>query len=265
MPKTQVFTRQYYERTSIWAETYWNEVQLERTRRTVALLPSDVGSVLDVGCGAGIVTQELLRRFPCVLGLDFAFEPLCQVKEVGIYAIQGDACAFPFPEKTFDAIVATELIEHLSEPARRQALNEMVRVARRYILLTVPYREVLEGAQVKCGECGCIFHAYRHAKSFNEAIMASLFDSKFKLAMMETLGPRVKRTPRPLVMLAQIFGGYTKVDRGRIICPQCGNTEHYVSQRRWMTRMLLGGSRRLLPLPRVPKWMAALYENHSIH
>jgi SAM-dependent methyltransferase len=254
------FTREYYDRGCIWAKNYWNDEQLARAKKTVALLPRDSWSILDVGCGAGIVTREFKHLFPYVVGIDFASEPLTQIRDIGIAAIQGDVCFLPIKDQSFDAIVATELIEHLSETGRRRTLKEMARVTRRYILITVPYREVLEQGQVKCAECGCVFHAYRHTMSFHEQDMRKLLDPEFRVVAIEKFGPSSKRIPRPYFMLAQIFGGYAEANRITVICPQCGNRDRYVNHRNAMTRILLGTPRRFLPLAKRPSWMAVLYE-----
>ncbi|MGO8988914.1 MAG: class I SAM-dependent methyltransferase [bacterium] len=250
----------HYENPNLWGETYWNDVQLERARQTVEHVPETVHSILDIGCGAGIVTRELKRRFHMLVSLDLARGPLLQVKNAQILAIQGHACHLPFRERTFEAVVATELIEHLPDSQRRQTLNEMMRVSKRFILLTVPFREVLEYGQVKCAECGCVFNASRHTKSFYTVDMKSLLDSNWSVRKIQTFGPRQKRIPVIFIILAQMFGGYMAVRRANVTCPQCGNMENYISRRNWMTRLFSGGPSRYLPLPKFNNWIVVLYE-----
>lgn len=263
MKLKETFQHKYYDRPSIWAENYWNEVQRNRAKMTVELLPPWVKSVIDVGCGAGIITKALAPNISNIVAIDFALSPLLQVKQPHVQAIQGDARFLPLGNKTFDAVVSAELIEHLSESARKQALREMARVSRKIILITVPWREVLEREQVRCGDCGCVFHGSYHTKSFDESEMHSLFKGLFHVCMIKKFGPAKKRLPRFLVMLAQIFGGYAKVKPGRSLCPQCGNTEHCLNHCNSITRLLLEILSRALPLPKYPSWLAVLYERNS--
>lgn len=251
---------QYYDNPNLWGKNYWNEVQLDRARQTVMQLPETIHSVLDIGCGAGIVSRELGQRFGKVVALDFSRGPLLQVKNLQIISIQANACNLPFLDRTFDAVVATELIEHLTESQRKRALDEMVRVSQRFILLTVPFREVLEYGQVKCAECRCIFNASRHTVSFNKTNMESLLNSEWSIKKIQLFGKRQKRIPFYFIMFAQIFGGYIPVRTGSAICPQCGNNKNYLSQRNWITRFFWGFPTRILPLPKLNNWMAVLYE-----
>lgn len=263
MKLTESFQHKYYDRPSIWAENYWNEVQQNRAKMTVELLPPGIRSVLDVGCGAGVITKALTPNVSNIVAIDFALAPLIQVKDPNVQVIQGDARFLPFGDKTFDAVISAELIEHLSESSRQQTLSEMARVSRKIILLTVPWREVLEYEQVKCGDCGCVFHGSYHTKSFDEPEMSSLFKGNFIVRMTRKFGPAKKRIPRSLVVAAQIFGGYAKVQPGRSLCPQCGNTENYLSHQNRITRLLLGIPSRVFPLAKLPSWMAVLYECNS--
>ena len=253
----------FYNRPSLWGENYWCDVQLERAKKTVMLLPAEIRSVLDVGCGAGIVSKELNRRFFRVISVDFAFNPLRQVRNAQILCVQGDACSLPFRNNAFDAVIATELVEHLSQSERHQVLREMSRISQRFILITVPYREVLASGLVKCVDCGCIFNASCHKKSFNELDMTSLFHSDFSLKQIELFGPRVKRIPRAFLMLAHLFGGYRRPETDSVECPQCKNVKNYLSKRNWITLFLLGVPSKVLPLRKYPNWMGALYEKRS--
>lgn len=106
----------------------------------------DGAKVLDAGCGMSIwMTQELETKIR-YQGVD------CQPEAVEFcnktfplrqYLIS-DLSLLPFPDKTFDAVVMREVIEHLAHPA--PAVKEVCRVLKddgRYILTTPNYNNIL--------------------------------------------------------------------------------------------------------------------------
>ena len=95
--------------------------------------------VLDVGCGSGAVTRTLAQRVApggSAVGLDASTALLKVARELankaGLGAIiefkDGDCRALPFPDASFDAVVAATTLSHVPDP--RRALAEMVRVTR---------------------------------------------------------------------------------------------------------------------------------------
>ena len=95
--------------------------------------------VLDVGCGSGAVTRTLAQRVTPggrAVGLDASTALLKVARELankaGLGAIiefkDGDCRAIPFPDASFDAVVAATTLSHVPDP--RRALAEMVRVTR---------------------------------------------------------------------------------------------------------------------------------------
>lgn len=88
--------------------------------------------VLDVGCGAGFLTNELVRHGHDVVGLDASAESI----EVARFRdgtrkvsyVYGDAGALPFADASFDAVSAMDLLEHVENPGA--IVSEAARVLR---------------------------------------------------------------------------------------------------------------------------------------
>lgn len=99
-------------------------------------------SVIDVGCGAGRHSFEAYRRGADVIALDQNAEELADVDtmlqalaEAGeaptsakAQAVVGDALALPYPDGTFDVVIASEILEHI--PCDDRAIAELIRVLR---------------------------------------------------------------------------------------------------------------------------------------
>lgn len=105
-------------------------------------VPKDVESVLDVGCGRGIVGAllKIYRKPQRIVGVDIFGPYLDFCKETGIYTqlIQHDLKLTPlaFGPSEFDLSVALEVLEHLPKPDGRNLLNELERVSKRVIVST---------------------------------------------------------------------------------------------------------------------------------
>ncbi|HXI17623.1 MAG TPA: methyltransferase domain-containing protein [Chloroflexota bacterium] len=91
--------------------------------------------LLDVGCGPGTITLGLAKavRPAEVVGVDAVQTVLEDARQTAsskrvanVRFEQADAYKLPFPDRSFGAVFAHTLLEHLREPQR--ALAEMVRV-----------------------------------------------------------------------------------------------------------------------------------------
>jgi SAM-dependent methyltransferase len=103
-------------------------------------------SVLDVGCGEGVLTSEFAERTGGgrVVGIDLEDPKLQEEWERRRrpnceYRVE-EATSLSFDDDEFDMAAAIEVLEHVPQP--EQTLSEMSRVARRWLLVSVPREPV---------------------------------------------------------------------------------------------------------------------------
>ncbi|MBK5232560.1 MAG: class I SAM-dependent methyltransferase [Thermoleophilia bacterium] len=91
------------------------------------------GSVLDVGCGTGVVASRLADQGYTVTGVDPSGGMLEHLRATDprIEAVQGSATALPFEDGKFDLTMCVAVMHHIATPeAVHESLIEMVRVAK---------------------------------------------------------------------------------------------------------------------------------------
>ena len=113
-------------------------------------------SLLDVGCGEGVVTERWAGRLGPgrrVVGLDLDDPQLRAEWESrarpGLEFRTGSAQALEFADGEFDAVAAIEVLEHVDDP--EAALAQCARVARRHLLLSVPREPVWRATNLARG------------------------------------------------------------------------------------------------------------------
>jgi SAM-dependent methyltransferase len=143
------------------AATYTAEARIEAThwwfvgrRRLFACEIARLGirpdaRTLDIGTSTG-TNLRMLRDlgYRRVTGLDFSVDAIRHCEEKGLGPVrQGDVCALPFPDASFDLVLATDVVEHVDDD--RRALAEIARVLAPggAVLITVPTFPSLWGTQ----------------------------------------------------------------------------------------------------------------------
>lgn len=130
---------------------------------------SGVPSVLNIGAGNGYFEERARQSGWDIYSLDPDEMTVKRLLEKGIKASRGHIEQIPFCDGSFDFVVASEVLEHLSDNQFRSGVEEIVRVMRNvsWFLGTVPYCENLSLNQVMCPRCGEIFHRWGHKGSFD--------------------------------------------------------------------------------------------------
>jgi 2-polyprenyl-3-methyl-5-hydroxy-6-metoxy-1,4-benzoquinol methylase len=112
-------------------------------------------SVLDVGCGEGVLTAEWAGRLGDgrVVGIDLDDPKLRaeweQRARPNLEFRAEEATSLSFGDDEFDLVCAIEVLEHVPEP--EATLAEMARVARRHLLVSVPREPLWRGLNLARG------------------------------------------------------------------------------------------------------------------
>jgi SAM-dependent methyltransferase len=211
-------TLKHVDRPQVWGpdSAYAHPVQKARAETIRRALPEGTRTVLDVGCGDGTVTNRLGDHFE-VVGLDLSRTAL---QHVTVPTVVGSATDLPFEDRSFDAVVLSEVLEHLDADTYVRARGEAARVAARTIVVTVPNREVLRDSAVRCPRCRTLFSPWQHTRSFSPRTFRDLFDG-FAVDLVEQTGPNKPRVSRGEALVRSV----ATPARGLwfpAICPSCG-------------------------------------------
>lgn len=218
------FEKLYYEEESFWQGEMLNDPKnQERFRATAELIPSTVTSLVDIGCGNGVFLSYLTENMPQIdlMGVDRSETAL---KFVSTKKTLADINDLPFADLSFDCVSCLEVIEHLPVQIYWESLSELARIAKDYIIVSVPYNEKLEESHNQCPACKSIFNFELHLRSFNEEAILKLFDDLgFKCIFEKKLNP--SQIYKGHFVFRKIFYPKQFLMWKSPICPICGYKE----------------------------------------
>ncbi|OQA35720.1 MAG: Malonyl-(acyl-carrier protein) O-methyltransferase [Parcubacteria group bacterium ADurb.Bin326] len=135
----------FYEDIANDFEKIMNSYEVDKRKKLVFsnLIEDSIRgkTLLDVGCGIGLFSAIAEKKGAKVTSLDMGKALLTQVsKRCNSKTVVGSVTRLPFKDDSFDIVLATEVIEHSSNPAKGFA--ELVRVAKPggKVVITVPNR-----------------------------------------------------------------------------------------------------------------------------
>jgi ubiquinone/menaquinone biosynthesis C-methylase UbiE len=145
------------------------------------------GRILEVGFGNAYLLKRLCCAHYQCYGIDISSQNvqytkrLLRKKNMDIFLRKGNITKLPFSENFFDAVIASEVLEHLDSDNLKKALQEVYRCLKRggLFISTVPAKEDLKENLCYCPKCGNVFHRWGHKQSFSWEKMTSLFQKVF--------------------------------------------------------------------------------------
>lgn len=127
-----------------------------------------IKNVLDAGCG----DAHICNFFENVIGMDISKNRIlhASTEYPDCKFLQGSIYNSPFKRNSFDLVTAIEVIEHLEDPLA--AIMELKRVSKEYILIQVPYNEIIK--EEICTNCLKPIYPRGHLQSFDEKRLQSI-------------------------------------------------------------------------------------------
>jgi 2-polyprenyl-3-methyl-5-hydroxy-6-metoxy-1,4-benzoquinol methylase len=113
------------------------------------------GSILDVGCGEGVLTEQWADKLGGgrIVGIDLDDPKLkaewAKRQRANLEYRVEDATNLSFADGEFEMATAIEVLEHVPDPERTVA--EMARVAKRWVLVSVPREPLWRGLNMARG------------------------------------------------------------------------------------------------------------------
>lgn len=105
------------------------------------------GSVVELGCCFGFLSLRLARDGHAVTAVDLSAGTVALLARIApalgtpLHAVAGDAAAVPLAHDSADTVLAVHLLEHLPPALAPRVVGEMLRIARRRVVVAVPFED----------------------------------------------------------------------------------------------------------------------------
>ena len=242
-------------------EDFTEESVKEKIGKILEVIPNDVQSIIDIGCGNGLITN-VLGEYYDVTAIDRSKKALSFVKTK---KIQAGSDNIPAEDASFDMVFSSELLEHLEDETFKNTIKELKRLTKKYIFITVPNDENPDKLMIKCLKCSFVYNSPNHLRSFKLKDFIELFP-EYKFITSFTFGKKVRYyNPRLLQLKKRISPSHSWIpeywmpeNKRKTTCPNC----EYEFNNPYKFHLLATATDILNVLisPKKPYWLFVLLE-----
>lgn len=250
---------------NIYENYDWEKLNLKKLQpkveKIMEWIPSDVKTILDIGCGNGVITNILAKNYD-VTAVDRSKKALLYVKTK---KVEASADNIPLEDKNFDLTFSSEMLEHLDDITLEGTIREMKRLSKKYIFITVPNGENPGKLAIQCPSCGYVFNRLNHLQSFKLSDFKRLFP-EYKVIKSLAFGRRT-RYYHPALLKTKLnltpssawvpYYWIPKTDRNTI-CPSCEHEFEYPYKFHPIASAI--DMLNVLVSPKKPYWLFTLME-----
>lgn len=178
----------YFQNERIDVFSYANPRLRYLVSQVKKLVKTPLLLALNIGVGNGFLEDQAVSLRWNIHSIDPNEATIRKLRKKGIEANVGCIEALPYKDGTFDVVICSEILEHLSSEQLQKGLKEVSRVLKSggYFLGTVPNNENLDDNVVICPDCGKIFHRWGHQQKFDVEMLKNIFPECLKVLVVRT-------------------------------------------------------------------------------
>lgn len=119
MAARKIELRKLYDETAEMYDRRYAGIQRAKYSIVLENLPEKAGRILDLGCGTGLLLEDLGKRGGLVVGIDASEKMLgaANVRNAKAELVLADADHLPFKDASFDCVVSVTLLQNIPEPS----------------------------------------------------------------------------------------------------------------------------------------------------
>jgi ubiquinone/menaquinone biosynthesis C-methylase UbiE len=168
----------YYENEAEEVPIFGSLREISLAENIIRGLPKPFHNLIDIGCGEGYLLYRIQEKYPekLLYGLDISNGRIATTKNYVPTSrlLRGDVLSLPFPDKSFDIVVCSELLEHMVE--YKKVVDELIRISKRTIIITVPNE--LKLLSLMCPKCQTKHYLDGHVNFFTQQKLMDIFSKR---------------------------------------------------------------------------------------